>query len=325
MVYKYRFITIAHNLKLENIKNKGTQIFPGARISNNKLILDETFDNQPTLITLGIHSVDEFYGESSYIYIDGTFENMNSKAEIDEVGVRYTFYYLREVQSFINKLWEIKDNSIYIRDGFLVVYRNEIGDGFTFKASLSEMFSFSSGEIKPIEFSVPEISFAKSNFISSNIDEYDEESFGGKLPNSNHLFKSQGSERFTRAYYFTLKARTSSIAPTKVILYCMALECLFTTSKSEVNHKVAERVAVLLGGNEQTTKELYHLIKKAYNYRSTLVHGQHLKGSEDEIQEISARLDDVIRELIVNKYDVFEKNDKEIDEYFLNLLLNNRQ
>lgn len=321
MAYKYRFITIAHNLNLENIKNRGTQIFSGARITNGEQILDQTFDNELISSTLGIHSIEEFYREnSSYVYIDGIFKDMDSKEEVDEIGVKFTFYLLREVQSFINKLWEIKDNSVYIRDGFLVVYKDKFEDGFTFKASLSEMFSLSTGETKPLVFSDSEISLASSNFIQSDINEYGEDSFGGKLPNANHLFKSFGSERFIRAYYFTIMARAKAIAPMKIVLYCVALECFFTTSKSEVNHKIAERVALLLGDTDQTKKELFKLIKSAYGYRSTVVHGQHLKGSEQKAIELAVKLDNVLRQLIVNKYDVFEKNDKEIEEFFLDLL-----
>lgn len=320
MVYKYRFITIAHNLKLENIKNRGTQIFPRARISNGKQILNETFLNDSISNTLGVHSVDEFYDESSYVYIDGTFEGMNSKEEVDEIGVKYTFYFLRQVQSFVNELWKVKDNSIYIRDGFLIVYKDNLEAGFSYKASLSELFTFSSGKIKPITFSDSEISVAVSNFKSSEIEEYSKESFGGKLPDSNHLLKSNGSERFDRARYFTMMARTKSISPMKIVLYCIALECLFTTTKSEVSHKVAERVALLLGETEQGKKELFKLIKSAYGYRSTLVHGQHLKGSKGDIIDLTTKLDDVLRDLITNKYEVFEKNDNDMEKTFVNLL-----
>lgn len=68
---KYRFITIMHNMKLENTKNKGTLIFEGIRLSNGKEVLDETLNQQPMKCTLGVHSSHEFE-DQTYVYIDGT-------------------------------------------------------------------------------------------------------------------------------------------------------------------------------------------------------------------------------------------------------------
>lgn len=49
-----------HNLKLDNVKNKGISIFEGARISNGTQVLKETINSEPMKYTIGIHSSDEF-------------------------------------------------------------------------------------------------------------------------------------------------------------------------------------------------------------------------------------------------------------------------
>ncbi len=319
-MYKYRFITVVHNLKLESIKNKGSQIFPGARLSNGTPILNETLNTGLISNTLGFHSINEFYDESSYIYINGKFSDLKSKEEVVKIGSRYTFYLLREVQSFVHKLWEIKDNSVYIRDGFLIVYKNNIEDGLTFKGSLSEIFTFSTGEINALTYSDEEIFLASSRFSQSEFDDYSKESFGGKIPDSKHLFKVYGSQRFVRAFYFISVARKSAIPPMKIISYCMALESLFTVGKSEINHKIAERVALLLGSSQQSKEDLFQLVKSAYNYKSTLVHGQHLKGEEDKLTNISRQLDEVLRALIIENHSIFSESDQRIEEFFLDLL-----
>ncbi|MGG0256644.1 hypothetical protein ABEY61_29340 [Bacillus toyonensis] len=136
------------------------------------------------------------------------------------------------------------------------------------------------------------------------------------------LLKKKGSKRRQRAFYFTVVAQSSSVMPIKIVNYCNALECLFTTGKSEVNHKIAERVAIMLGTSFENKKALFDLIKKAYNIRSEMVHGQALKAKEEDLVVVSKGLDNVLRELIVANHDVFSKSDKEMDNFFLDLLFN---
>ncbi|MDM5155012.1 HEPN domain-containing protein [Bacillus sp. DX1.1] len=316
---KYRFITPLFNLKLETVLNRGIELFPGARITNGPEERTKILNTQLMKNTAGIHSLWEF-DDATYLYIDGEFDAIKTKAEMDEIGVKYTYYYLRLAQSFIYDLWKIKDNNIYVRDGFLLAYHNKFEDGFTYKASLSEIHYYSTGEHKESSFLKSEIQSATRDFTPFSIDEYEEKHFGGKYPDSNHLFKNKGSNRIDRAFYFTLKARTSCILPMKIVAYCNALECLFTIGTSEVNHKIAERVALMLGTSGESKKEFFKIIKKAYDFRSLLVHGQHLKGEEEKLIEFSRKLDNILRQLLVAEHDVFSKNDKEMEEFFTNLI-----
>ena len=312
---KYRFITVLHNMKLDAIRNKGTEIFPGARISNGSRILDETFKTLISKTTIGIHSIDEF-DNTVYCYIDGEFKDV-PKEEIHIKSNQQIFLFLRQIQYFLHQLWEIKDNNIYVRDGFLIVYNHNFEDGSTYKGSVSEIFSYSTGERKESIITVSDLQTAISNFIPPTIDVFGEDSFGGKQPNADHFFKSKGSNRMARASYFTSGARNSSIIPMKIVSYCTALECLFTIGASEVNHKIAERVAIMLGTSEESKKTLFKLIKRAYKYRSFLVHGQHLTIKEDELIAISQDLDEIMRKLLVANHEVFSKNDDEMDDFFL--------
>ncbi|WP_175423365.1 MULTISPECIES: hypothetical protein [Bacillus] len=115
--------------------------------------------------------------------------------------------------------------------------------------------SFSTCERKESNFTKDEILSAARDFKPFSIDEYGEKSFGGKHPDADILFKNKGSKRLDRAHYFTLGARVSSILPMKIASYCNALECLFTTDKSEVSRKIAERVALMLGTSDESKKE----------------------------------------------------------------------
>jgi hypothetical protein len=315
---KYRFITILHNLRLETIKNKGTEVFPGARLSNGTRVLEQTLE--PIRYNLGIHSKDEFK-DKTYLYIDGEYKDINTKEEMDEIGTERTYFFLRQAQFFVHQLWKIKDNNVYVRDGFLFAYNNRIDQGgVTYKASLSEIFTYATCEQKESIYTDTELQKAINDYTPPTLEDFDKDSFGGKYPNSNHLFKSNGSNRMDRAVYFTHYARKSHILPMKIVLYCTALECLFTVGKTEINHKIAERVAVMLGTSKESKKLLFDLIKDAYNYRSTVMHGQHLKGTESALIEFSKGLDGVLRKLIVDNNDIFSKSDKEMEKFFLDLL-----
>ncbi|WJE55670.1 hypothetical protein QRE66_28125 (plasmid) [Bacillus cereus] len=76
----------------------------------------------------------------------------------------------------------------------------------------------------------------------------------------------------------------------------------------------------MLGTSFESKKALFQLVKKAYNIRSDMVHGQALKAKEEDLVIVSQGLDNVLRELIVANHDVFSKGNEEMDNFFLDLL-----
>lgn len=78
-----------------------------------------------------------------------------------------------------------------------------------------------------------------------------------------------------------------------------------------------EKISDMAGYSFESKKALSQLVKKAYNIRSEMVHGQ---AKEEDLVIVSQGLDSVLRELIVGNHDVFSKNDKEMDDFFLDLL-----
>lgn len=316
---KYRFITTLHNMKLSNVKNKGIEIFPGARISNGSKSISETLDTKLVHHTMG-SITSESIKNSTYGYIDGEFEDIHTFEEMHKVGVQHTFSFLRQFEHFTHELWKVKDNNVYAFDGFLFAYNKNFEDGYTYAASLTGVYSYSTYEQKESTFSDSELMTAIQNFVPLSKEEFNEKNFGGKHPGMDILLRNKGSNRMLRALYFTTSARSSSVMPIKIVNYCNALECLFTTGKSEVNHKIAERVAIMLGTSFESKKDLAQLVKKAYNIRSEMVHGQALKAKEEDLIIVSQGLDNVLRELIVANHDVFSKKDHEMDDFFLDLL-----
>lgn len=301
--------------------NQGIVLSPGTRISNGPEVRSEILHTKLMLGNAGVHSVDEF-NDQVYYYKKGEFPDIITHDEMDLKGTMYTFYFLREAQGFVSDLWGVKDNGIYVRDGFLIAYQDHFEDGRTFKASLTETFRAASGEEDNIVFTREEIKTALQTFIPFAIEDISEDDMGMKYPYFDHFYKNKGPERMHKAHYFTLAARNNAALPMKVLLYCTALECLFSTAKTEINHRIAERVATMLGTSVEDKKDLFKFIKTAYNYRSIIVHGSNIKGSEETITQISVRLDDILRQLLAGNHEVFSKPDADIDNFFVDLIFN---
>ncbi|MFE7817719.1 hypothetical protein ACFU1R_05895 [Priestia megaterium] len=316
---EYKFVACLFNMELENQKNRGISIFPGGRISNGQKMLKAILDTQPMQDSLGFHSLHEFE-DTVYAYAEGVLEDIVTKEQMDEMGMSYTFYLLREFESFLEEMWKVKDNNVYIRDGFILASDDGFKTAWTYKASLSTIYTASSGRKGTTLFTDEEIKLAKGDFTVGSFEDWDEEDEGGKNVSSDVFFRGKGSNRMLRARYFTAVARGSATIPKKIVHYCNALECLFTTSKTEVVHNIAERVSFMLADDEESQKELFRFIKKAYDHRSYVVHGQSLRGTEERLIQVSIRLDDILRSLICSNDEVFKKVDKEMDSYFNDLV-----
>jgi len=309
-----------HNLKFDSVMNKGIKLFPGARLSNGNELLRNLFNYDLMKNTVGSHSLDEFEGKV-YCYITNELMEIKTKEDMDKIGTSFTFYLLRIVQSFLMDLWEVKDNNIYARDGFLVVYEDSIENGFTYKSSLSAIFSNSTLDSNETWYTRGELDQAIKKFQENVSDMFKfDSSINYKTPTDDIFFKNKNSNRMERAFYFVLAARGNSALPMKIVYYCTALECLFSTAKTEINYRIAERIALMLGDNGTERKRYFNLIKKAYDVRSTIVHGSSLKGKSEELEEVSKGLDQVLRKLMITDNDIFNKEDKEIEDYFLNII-----
>lgn len=126
---KYRFLCAIYFLGLE--KDNMTISLPSGKISNEKGLLKQTFDNILSVGTLGVHSIDEFYDASAYYVVDGEFADALTKEDCDACGTQVTFALLRQIQSFIGNLWKLRDICAYVRDGFLYAYDKNLEKGCT--------------------------------------------------------------------------------------------------------------------------------------------------------------------------------------------------
>jgi len=93
----------------------------------------------------------------------------------------------------------------------------------------------------------------------------------------------------------------------KIAMYIPIFESLFSSENTEISHKVAERCSYYLGGSREDKIKNYDTVKKAYDIRSKLLHGdkltEHNKPERNhnrfETQiEISIEIDNLTRILL---------------------------
>ena len=110
----------------------------------------------------------------------------------------------------------------------------------------------------------------------------------------------------------------------KVATYVTCLEALLSTEQGELAHKLAERVARMLGADPSEQRELFRLVKDAYSIRSTTLHGAPLGKLARKLLPTAAMCDDVVRRLFLKILSsqelvaLFNKGD--LATYFLDLL-----
>lgn len=315
---KYRFITIIHYLKL----NKPDCRIPLASgmISNKASVLKDVLNYKSALSlhTLGRHSIDEFQDKTFYV-VDGDLGDVTKK-EVDCYGTSLAYAYLRQIQWLTNEFWKLRDNSIYVRDGFLFVYKDKVEDGFTFKADLSSINSKASTAIEPVVFTKEEIEELAKDMQLISIDEVCSGNANYRDVTQFQYFKNSKLDRKMMAWVYILHARFIHALTIKVLMYITAMEALVSTSTVELSHQVAERVAILIGDDAEERLNIYNEIKKGYGVRSKAAHGEPLKGTEQDIKDLLVRIDDYMRRLM--KLDSpYDLEQSEINDFFIKRLM----
>ena len=95
--------------------------------------------------------------------------------------------------------------------------------------------------------------------------------------------------RFHSSYHGNIEDR--------IIDQMIAFESLFLGDSQELRYKLALRAAFLIGKRKDKRYAIFEDMKKAYNYRSRIVHGDNLP-SRDELRAIVPKTEDYLRQSI---------------------------
>lgn len=181
---KYLFITQIFNLAVSTELNKGKIIRQGARITNNYKQIEEIIEEPIFKHNLGCFFYSEFSWSGTHYKASGKINGDFSDA--DDIGYTYCGSFLREVQDFLYELWKIKDHNAYVRDGFLLLYKDSYDDGLLYRSSLSEVYSRADLHRECVVFTGKELDTAIKNWegldIHNNFTEYTESIVDWKHP-----------------------------------------------------------------------------------------------------------------------------------------------
>ena len=316
---KYRFISIIHYLKLSKPECRIPLV--SGMISNKASVLKDVLNYKSALSlhTLGRHSIDEFENTTFYV-LDGEFEEGITLKDVDTFGTSLTFAFLRQIQSLTNEFWTLRDNSIYVRDGFLFVYDKEIEDGVTYKASLSAINTKATTDIEDVTFTKEEIEDLSKDMKLISVEAVRTGEDNYRDVTQFQYFKSAKIGRKMMAWVYVYHARFINALTIKVLMYITAMEALVSTSTAELSHQVAERVAILLSEDVNDRLNIYNEIKKGYGVRSKAAHGEPLKGTEQDVKDLLVRLDDYMRRLM--KFDTpYDLEQGDINDFFIKKLM----
>ena len=292
------------------IAGRGVQFADGLFLSQDFSQLEKRVPRELP-VRLGSIEYDFLRDASAFVY---------SARKIDLNSFDWQVYLATElgaVNLLFNTIWLFEDNAINIELGYLS-YPCNLGRNFH-SNSIATVYRKAGGTRDIVRLDSKELNEAvklhRKHFLA---DEYDDERL-------THLITS--NSRLNRAFYWIQAGRSAPDIGERIAASCTALETLFTTSPSELTHQLAERVAYFLRAVPSERQLIYRSLKKAYGYRSKVVHGSVFKQSQLDSAITSAKdLDRILREImnVIIKSDVinqiFHMDNNEFEERMIGLI-----
>jgi hypothetical protein len=318
-----KMLSTIRNLEIEKSTNF---VFHEHTLTNNESVFEREFNNNFYLEQLGEVDYNDIKNKPFFYLLrnDGILSNRLQKLKLQ--------YDTKTVLSeFIESLWLIKDNSVYI---FKQIFFDETAKGMNYLMN-GVSYSNCSGNLDQTAFTEDELQEAviiteKITGISSvrvNLE--------AKPPDYRklleqplaHCINYNWTNRIERALLFLSMARSYAYLPIKLSLFIPIYESLFSNVDIEISHQVSERVAFYIGGDEETKYKNYRLLKDAYNIRSRFFHGEKLNSHKDLTQqrELSLRIDNltrsVLRKVILQDSEFF-LDEKKLKDWLPTLIFN---
>ena len=140
------------------------------------------------------------------------------------------------------------------------------------------------------------------------------------------------TSRLARAIYFLQSARISDDIGIKIAHFCSVFESLFSTSTSELRHRLSETIANFIGIDKEDRLSIYKSLQHAYDIRSSIVHGDMIssKFTKEDYKLIFSTItaaDNILRKCfqkILDSEEIYElftvKTKEQVNEFIQGLL-----
>lgn len=280
---------------------------------------------------------------NNFFYFDGTLEEATrlfGGTRIDEIAV----YACKIFSSYCNVSTLVKDNSMHVPACYVI--KNAFEEVYVDRRV--DFFSLAEGAYREVPFSNAEFQAANEWWgkifeISATPGVEDDDESIPSIPivpnTASHTVRNEQHflpydiNRVGRAILMLQQARRESFLPIKIAYYNVLLECIFSVNDSvEINHKVAERAASVVGKDRQEKVDIMGEVKESYSVRSKFLHGQKLtykKGkktiayTDDELKIIADKTDKTARASLIHmitNYELFIGPDETLDKHFREML-----
>jgi len=314
MIVDSNLIIEIKDLYISEDLGRGDKITEDIFITNNKTIINKIINPIDLELqkAIGLIDFNSIINSSVYIY-------RNFKFDTDEYDpLDLLNEYISYIHGLSDVFWLIRDNSVNLGNGYLLFIADD-----NLNVSRNKFYilkSTSDSIVKTTNFSRSELRIVRSIF-----QKYTRDSESNTRQYLN-IYDKRNS-RMSRLFYLIHLTRSTKNIATKIVNYASCFETLFSTTNFEVAHQIAERVAFLLEAAGNKRRTVYQDLKKAYNFRSRIIHGGSLKENElSELESLIIKIDKNLRtvvNLIISDFESYKEilsNSESIDEYFHNMI-----
>lgn len=314
---KYLFIAPIYNLEISEYLGRGAHVVEDFFVSNDPVLAKELLTER-FIGSVGTLESEHLLKSPAFAFSSGDWPfPKDSEHSLLVLG-----NYLRILQMLFMALWVVKDNSANTELGFIEVDCRAPLSVISSNAR-AIMLTNCRGETGACQVSRSEFETARGYLGRLEGEQLNPFS----LEEDEVLGRRSAVDRISRAWYFLQAARASTSIPERITYYCVCLETLVSTDTAGLSHKVAERVAWLVGKSKDDRMELYRILKRAYSLRSQTVHGSSASFTGRELPELSEKCDDILRRIYEAIFrgaevsSVLLGSNQDIDEYFLERVL----
>lgn len=300
---RYQFITKLYNMRVKETLGKGIPVGNGFRITNRTLPYHHLLEDKRFVENIGLLEIDALK-EATVMYADLKLDQQVRGLSIIDTG-------LQHIHILVNCLWLVKDNNITTEQAF-VHEVNALGES-SHSNRVSTFYTSASGQVRDVTYTREEILKAVDYM----------QMFIKKEEKSEFLTKEEihlRSSRIARGFFLLQSARSATTLAWKISQYCIVLEALLGSLRTNVRTQLCERASIITGFDYN------EILKRCYLIRSNILHGDLLDENLRDIpiqESLSMQLDNIIRKIFVSildneeLYEIFtEWNKEEFNQWF---------